>query len=280
MPRPPTITLPLSNQAVVRAIREPLTRSVLEIVRRFPRAATPSEIEKVSGIEFRVLRAELDLLEDAGLIGRRAAEGDRREPAFFAVSDAVVISFDPAEPAQVALLEELDRVMVDHARSKIEEARSARPIGSRGLRFRGYVPMKLTAEELAELKSIMHRMHRFFEKVSSRQKVDDGLESQECNYHALFDFAPAAPGSLPLAPISFVAHHEAPVIESLVRERRIDQLSPREKDVAVALAQGSSRPEIAEKFGISINTVASIGKRVYAKLGVSRRAELAAKLHA
>ena len=70
------------------------------------------------------------------------------------------------------------------------------------------------------------------------------------------------------------------MIESLVRERRIDQLSPREKDVAVALAQGSSRPEIAEKFGISINTVASIGKRVYAKLGVSRRAELAARLQA
>jgi hypothetical protein len=105
MPRPPTITLPLSNHAVVRATREPLARSVHEIVCRFPGAATPSEIEKVSGIEFRVPRAELGLLEDAGLIGRRTAEGDRREPAFFAARDAVVISFDPAEPAQVALLE-------------------------------------------------------------------------------------------------------------------------------------------------------------------------------
>ncbi|MEY3142829.1 MAG: Bacterial regulatory protein luxR family [Planctomycetota bacterium] len=268
----------MSNQAVVRAIRAPLTRSVLEIVRRFRGSATPSEIGKVSGIEFSVLRAELDLLEAAGLIGRKAAEGERREPSFFAVSDSVVITVDPSDPAQLALLEELDRVMVGHGRKKIDEGRSNRPFGKGGLRFRGYVPMKLTAEELAELKSIMHRMHRFFEKVSSQQQVDESLESQQCNYQALFDFAPAAPGVLPLAPISFVTQHEAPVIESLVRERRIDQLSPREKAVAVAMAQGSSRPEIAESFGISINTVASIGKRVYAKLGVSRRAELAAKL--
>jgi DNA-binding CsgD family transcriptional regulator len=38
------------------------------------------------------------------------------------------------------------------------------------------------------------------------------------------------------------------------------------------------RPEIAKQFGISVNTVATIGKRVYAKLGVKRRAELSARL--
>jgi len=55
-------------------------------------------------------------------------------------------------------------------------------------------------------------------------------------------------------------------------------LSPRERQVGLMLASGKTRPEIAEALGVSLNTVATIGKRIYAKLGVSRRAELATRL--
>jgi DNA-binding CsgD family transcriptional regulator len=56
------------------------------------------------------------------------------------------------------------------------------------------------------------------------------------------------------------------------------ELSPRERQVAAMLAAGKTRPEIAEALGVSLNTVATIGKRIYAKLGVRRRAELASRL--
>ena len=49
---------------------------------------------------------------------------------------------------------------------------------------------------------------------------------------------------------------------------------------AIALAHGSSRPEIARRLGLSPHTVATISKRIYAKLGVRRRAELANRLGA
>jgi DNA-binding CsgD family transcriptional regulator len=109
--------------------------------------------------------------------------------------------------------------------------------------------------------------------------VSDDLEPHDCNYQIQVDVGPAAPGLLPLAPVFFIASREAPALKNLVEERRLDRLTPREKEVALALAQGRSRPEIAVQLGLSVNTVASVGKRVYAKLGVSRRAELAARLH-
>lgn len=279
MARQPTITLAISNPLVAEAVRDPLTRSVLELVRRFPHAATPSEIGKVGGVEFTALRRALDRLEAAGLVGRRPAEGERREPAFFALGDAFIVTFDSSDARQVATVEEFDRLMTEFARSNTKAARKVRPFGVPGFHYRCYLPMKLTAEEVVELKEIMHRLHRFTDKVTSRQKVTEELEPQECNYQLQCDVGPAAPGLLPLAPIFFVAEHEAAAVERLVRERRLDRLTPREKDVAVALAKGRSRPEIASDLGLSVNTVASIGKRVYAKLGVSRRAELAARLH-
>jgi DNA-binding CsgD family transcriptional regulator len=40
------------------------------------------------------------------------------------------------------------------------------------------------------------------------------------------------------------------------------------------LARGQSCPEISSALDVSVNTVRTITKRLYAKLGVRRRAEL------
>jgi DNA-binding CsgD family transcriptional regulator len=280
MIRQPSMTLSIADPAVVRAVRDPLTRSVFELVRRFSRAATPTEIGKIAGIKAADLRRALDVLEEAGVVGKRSAAGIRREPAFFALTEAIIVTFESSDKAQAAMVEELDRVMIEHARARIKEARNVRPLGVPGFHYRCYVPLRLTAEEIAELKEIMHRLHRFTGKVSSRKRVSDDLEPHDCNYQIQVDVGPAAPGLLPLAPVFFIASREAPALKNLVEERRLDRLTPREKEVALALAQGRSRPEIAVQLGLSVNTVASVGKRVYRKFGVSRRAELAARLRA
>lgn len=279
MLRQSVVSLPIANPSVAAAVRDPLTRSVLELVRRFTRAATPSELGKVGGIEFTALRQALDLLQDAGMIGRRPVDADRREPAFYVLGDAFIITFDGSDKRQAALVEELDALMTEYARAKIKESRGVRPLGVPGFHYRCYLPLKVTAEEVAELKQILNRLDRFMEKVTSRQQISEELEPQDCNYQLQCDVGPASPGLLPLAPIYFVASHEAPALAKSVKERRLDRLTPREKDVALALSQGLSRPEIAAQFGLSVNTIASVGKRVYAKLGVSRRTELAVRLN-
>ena len=55
-------------------------------------------------------------------------------------------------------------------------------------------------------------------------------------------------------------------------------LTPREAEVAVALATGAGTGEIAEMCGVQIETVRIYLKRVYAKLGVGGQSELVAML--
>lgn len=56
-------------------------------------------------------------------------------------------------------------------------------------------------------------------------------------------------------------------------------LSPAEAEIALRLSEGESREEIAEVRGASIETVRSQVKSLFAKLGVRRAGELAAKLN-
>jgi DNA-binding NarL/FixJ family response regulator len=48
--------------------------------------------------------------------------------------------------------------------------------------------------------------------------------------------------------------------------------------VAICLRDGLGRRRIADDLGVSMNTVATLVKRLYAKLGVRSRAELAKRL--
>lgn len=59
----------------------------------------------------------------------------------------------------------------------------------------------------------------------------------------------------------------------------LDRLTPREHEIVVAVAQGLSFKQAAKKIGVAPSTVANHLYRVYRKLGVYSRTELAALVH-
>jgi DNA-binding NarL/FixJ family response regulator len=69
--------------------------------------------------------------------------------------------------------------------------------------------------------------------------------------------------------LAYTAQCETSIIASLL------QLTRREQEVAMFVAKGLGNHEIARQLGISENTVKKHLKSMFAKLGVSRRAELA-----
>jgi len=54
----------------------------------------------------------------------------------------------------------------------------------------------------------------------------------------------------------------------LTPTKNINKLSPREKEVAMYIADGVTTNIIAEKLGIKSNTVSTIKSRLFIKLGV------------
>ena len=58
----------------------------------------------------------------------------------------------------------------------------------------------------------------------------------------------------------------------------LPSLAPRERQVALALADGLTRAKVADRLGLSVHTVSTLARRLYRKLGVSSQAELTARL--
>lgn len=64
-----------------------------------------------------------------------------------------------------------------------------------------------------------------------------------------------------------------------VASPEVDRLTDRERDVLMALAEGQQYKEVADRLGISINTVRNHVKRIYEKLQVNTRLEAVRKIN-
>lgn len=60
----------------------------------------------------------------------------------------------------------------------------------------------------------------------------------------------------------------------------LDSLSPREQEIARALAEGKTFKTVARQLDIAVSTVANHASRIYRKLGIFRREELVSLLQA
>jgi DNA-binding CsgD family transcriptional regulator len=54
----------------------------------------------------------------------------------------------------------------------------------------------------------------------------------------------------------------------------IDKLSPREKEVALHIANGLSTNDIAKQLGIKSNTVSTFRKKIFIKLNIASNVEI------
>lgn len=278
MPRKPTpsLTLDLRDARVRALLSEPMHLSVWELVRRFDRPVSVREIAQAVRRDDSVVQAVLDSLEALLLIGSIAVTAASRRVRYQVTAQALVIAFDSSDPDQVSELrrigarfKELNRT----GRVAIEDYP-----GPEAFAFEYARPTRLDDEQLARLKSLLKQVRNLLEQSASTSTIEPGNPGVLCTHQVLIEVHPCKPGTLPLPQIVLAPRAEIDAARSLVAGSGMPSLSVRERTVALAMAAGKSRPAIASELGLSVNTVATVSKRVYAKLTVRSRAELANRL--
>jgi DNA-binding CsgD family transcriptional regulator len=144
--------------------------------------------------------------------------------------------------------------------------------------FQHFGPARLSPGEMKEFQSMIRGVRDFLDGVSTRTKITDVTEIQDCNVQVGIEVFPIRVPVAPVPRVIFIDRAKDGKAVAMIRKSRMSNLSPREREIAYELISGKTRPEIAKQLGISVNTIATISKRIYAKLGVRRRAELGAKL--
>jgi DNA-binding CsgD family transcriptional regulator/predicted transcriptional regulator len=272
--------LNLESPQVVETISEPFNCSVWEIVRRFGRPVILAEVAVVSHSTPIVVQAALERLEKLGLITRTPARGVRKLPTYKTNCDAFVVSFNSERSSEREAASAIKKRFTEHIRQIMAATQAKDSTGhSEPWSSTTCVPIQLTATDIAELSRIINVFNECIDRIRERSTKIDASESQDCNYLVNIEVHPTRAAVLPLPAMHIVPNHEVADTVTKVLSAPMNALSPREREVAIELARGRSRPEIASQLGVSINTIATIGKRIYAKLGVNRRAELAARVN-
>ena len=270
--------LKLSDPAMMRALRDIPTMQRWEILRRTGRAMSVAELASAAESSLQSTQQSLDSLVSARLVDSKPATSRRRQPTYRAAMARLILSWRRTDPDDAAAWRSLDAFMRDYSRRVRDEA-SERPGSEQFAPFNygGCVTVLLLDEDALRVREGFRAAYALLAEADQRAR-ESAAAADAKPYHVSFSLQRLWKPEPPMAEFFVVeeTHHE--------RERRLLEsgagrlLSPRELEVARLLQRGMSRPRIAVKLGLTSNTVGSISKIVYRKLGVNSRAQLAERM--
>lgn len=296
---PKPLVLKLSDQKVLAAVRDFRTMQRWEVLRRRHGPASAQEFAAACSATYEEAVASLDLLLEGGFVLRRKATAKCRHVTFEAAAETILVAFDSTDEAQREWINsqrrEIRRICREAVDSRLDQGRPAGP-------RKQYVEVNrvasLTQDEAARATVILQSAFdaireiereaeaRSLRRASEGQRTAHGekvaevaeIAEDESRYVLTASIVPVGAAFLPFPSINF--------IDEGLAARRFDALASdpeailtqHELRIARRLAAGASRPAVAKALGLSINTIASASKRIYAKLGVHTRAEFAARM--
>jgi DNA-binding CsgD family transcriptional regulator len=277
------LELDLGDARVKALMSDPLLLGVWEQLRRFGKPTGAAALARSAQIDLGSVQRAIDSLVELGMVRVHPAARQRRFSTYEATADAlrVLCSHSTDRPA----LQESAQHLTAHMMSLFPQD----PFGATaaaGGPWRGYYVTlaHLTAEEVGELRRRLNGVIEFLDLLRSKRVSAKGSEEVDpplCNYGFTFRADPLVRPALPIPVLRFVSRSVGgwrKGADPMPAERPDRPLSDREYQVALALARGLNQREVAAELGVKPGTVVTLTKRLYRKLGVSRRAELATRL--
>lgn len=272
------VHIDLKSPSVLRALTDVPTMQRWEILRRAQRPFTVAQLAEEARVSPEAAQRSLDMLTEAGLVVMKPAATRRPKITYHAAMKRLFLQWDRHDPEGVAASRALGDCMWRYSRRVIDEA-AAHP-GAEEVEtpsISGQTSVMLLKDDVQRVRESLLATYAMLAEADRRAR-ECADQEEPVPFHVAFDLRKLWKPELPLAEyfVSESAYHEG------VRQRYsaspAEILSPREFEIARLLETGKSRPAIAKELGLTTNTVASLSKIIYRKLGVQSRAALAARM--
>ncbi len=250
-----------------------------EILRRFGRPATVAEVAMSAQRSTKEIQVAMDALLVVGLTSMLRAGRGRRLPTWVVTCQAIVATYEIGDPADEAALASMAPLFNEERRREI--LRLIKPRADRtpsDFNWNSLHAGNFNKDEIRELYGLFQQLESFLYRCNQRHTITDPEVPQVCNYHVTVDVEPLLPGALPLPTLQILGRHSGKELPKSIATVAPSDLSEREIEIAELLVKGSTKREVASQCGISQHTVAELTRRVYRKLGINRRAQLAVAL--
>lgn len=262
------------TDGVAAALCAPKAASAWEVLRRLGRPADARELAVALKTDPAQVQQVLDALSDAGILEKLPIRSNRRQPNYRANGESLAVAYDPSDGDESERIRRIAAAL----RAQVESSIARDFDWSDDSTLCAWRTVQLDADERAEFHRLVQEVLDFVESAQARIAKTSETEAGRANVHLLIEARSASPGAPPVPAVHFVPRSAIQGFGRASVAATMAPLSPREREVALMLANGHSRPEIAAQLGVSGNTVATLSKRIYRKLGVRRRVELSNRL--
>lgn len=269
------LALDVRKVGVVEFLLDRHAMALWELLRRAGVPITIAQLSRQSGSSQAIVQQAIDALVAFRLAKRMPAAGRRKTTTYQSTCERIVVRGDLADPQDAPhfkrYYERFSAFNEDVLGRDGFVDRAAQP----GALIQYYAaPLQLSDTEAAELRRRMQEVFAFLKMVQDKHVGPRARPSTACDHYACFRIQPLVEPQMPQPEIVIRPRNQASGDASTGGKTLWKRLSPREREIALALASGSTQPEIARRIGVSPHTVATFAKRIHAKLGIRRRAEL------
>ncbi len=280
-----TKILEFTDQGVRALIKDSAALKTWEFIRGMDRTTTIDEMSAGTGLKETTLHEHVDHLLQHGLIKMVRARKPRKSVGYRSLVDRLVISFDEHDESVTQELIAFSDTTKNEFDEIIEQYADHDFHPEAGFRFRQTEAVHFTEEEFTELRRRMLSVVSFLTMPRhAKTKIDESGDDRQirtrfCNQAIKIELTPLTGDLLPRPTLIMSPRSKLDQWDNKKNHSGgMSTLTPREHQVAMALADGLSRTQIAARMEISVNTVSTLTRRAYKKLDVKSQAQLAALL--
>lgn len=238
-----------------------------------------SKAAQDNGVSPQVAHKQLEKLHSVGLVEKLPAKPPRTQVLYRSTVSRLIITFNPGDPSAEACMQQvmgLSTMLPVPAKGQATSVPEPLLAAIQQWSVLTVSAMPMNERQLRKLQEMLQGIEDFLTALDgARPRGTDG-RGIEPHFRISMRLQPvptrSAPSTLP--PVRFVPTGSSLLTAEPAPTSGKGALSARERQVALLIAEGHTQEEAAKLLGVARSTIATLSRRVYRKLGATRRVEL------